>query len=597
MNMTVSRVRTEKSGLRLFQALGVGIAFASVPLVTAAAAHLPNPATSAGITAQSATLSLQHTLNSSIDGLFPSPMTNGPGGALYGLTTAGGPNGMGTIYKVGPDGTFSVVHAFDANEGWALGGLIPGGDGSLYGATTDIYTQSGQQPVTVVFRIAADGHYSVLHQFAPVDNPDAPGNQEPYINADGTGRAAIVVAGDGTVYGTKNGGGANGAGTVFKIDPQGNFTLLHAFTAIDPNTGLNDDGAAPTGVAIASTGNLYGVASRGGTQGSGAIFKITSSGAFSIARTITDAGDYDFSLLAGKDGNVYGRVRYSTAGAHNGYVFKLDSAGRFSKLYTASLGLTQNYVDDLILGADGNLYAVIDNAGETIVRITPTGARSVLHTFDPPVYSFSCYIGCSTDIGYGNLDGHFSTLRQGSDGNLYGVAGSGGVNGSGVIFRMALDGSAFTVLFTFGSGPGYQAGNPFGQTADDGHGNLYGALYGLAPQGQYSLYKLTPDGPVQVTASADPSSVAAGETTTLTWASTGATNCALNGVVTPQNGQYQGLPASGSINVKTPLDFSAGHPGFSITFYTEYVMSVQCTATDGSIANTALSIAKSKAGQ
>lgn len=582
--------------LKRFQSLGAGIAFAAIPLVSVAAAHSSSIASTTSVAVQGATLSIQHTFNNSSDGLADSPMTAGPGGALYGIAYTGGANGMGTIYKVGTDGSFAVVHAFDVNEGWPLSsqydfpGLTVGSDGSLYGTTTDVYAQSaGQLPASLVFRIAPNGQYSVLHKFAAVDNPDASSNNQPYINADGAGSGIITLAADGTVYGVKQAGGTNGTGTVFKIDPKGNFTLLHTFTATDSVTGLNDDGAVPVlSLAVATGGSLYGVTEYGGTNGygTGTLFKITSAGVFGIVRMIDDSASYDWHLLAGKDGNIYGRVRYTSVGNTSGYIFKLDSAGTFSKLYTAALNLNfkHNYVDDLILGADGNLYSVIDNTGEAIVRVTPTGRHSVLHTFGAPTYIFGCGDGCSWHYGYDNLDGHFSTLRQGSDGNLYGVSGD--------IFKMGLDGSAFTVMFTFGSGNGYNAGTPSGQTADDGQGNLYGILYGLNPQGQNTLYKLVPNGPVRVTASATPSSVAAGQTTTLTWSSTGAASCALDGDLIPQDGQYQGLPASGSISVTAPKDFAAGRPGFNITFYTHYLASIQCTAASGGVANTILSVSR-----
>ncbi len=73
----------------------------------------------------------------------------------------------------------------------------------------------------------------------------------------------------GNLYGTTNGGGASGAGVVFKVDTSGHEMVLYSFT--DGN-----DGAYPLWVTLArdSSGNLYGTTVAGGASNAGAVFEI-----------------------------------------------------------------------------------------------------------------------------------------------------------------------------------------------------------------------------------------------------------------------------------------------------------------------------------
>src|SRR5205814_9387840 len=72
----------------------------------------------------------------------------------------------------------------------------------------------------------------------------------------------------GNLYGTTNGGGVFGYGTVYKLKPNGDdFTVLYSFNY--------SDGAYPTaGLIQDSAGNLYGTTYAGGTAGSGTVYKL-----------------------------------------------------------------------------------------------------------------------------------------------------------------------------------------------------------------------------------------------------------------------------------------------------------------------------------
>src|SRR5580693_3683484 len=81
--------------------------------------------------------------------------------------------------------------------------------------------------------------------------------------------AGLVQASDGNLYGTAYEGGTNGYGAVFRITASGALTPLWSFTD-------GHDGARPyTGLMQAGDGNLYGTTADGGTNGDGVVFRIT----------------------------------------------------------------------------------------------------------------------------------------------------------------------------------------------------------------------------------------------------------------------------------------------------------------------------------
>jgi uncharacterized repeat protein (TIGR03803 family) len=88
-------------------------------------------------------------------------------GNMYGTASAGGPNGAesGTVWKLSPGGVFTVLKAF-SNDGvdgsFPFSGLTRGSDGLLYGVTT----AGGANGSGVIFRIANTGGFLRLHSFA-----------------------------------------------------------------------------------------------------------------------------------------------------------------------------------------------------------------------------------------------------------------------------------------------------------------------------------------------------------------------------------------------------------------------------------------------
>lgn len=152
-------------------------------------------------------ISILHTFTGSPDGIGPEgKLVQGADGNFYGTTPSGGTNDQGTVFRITPGGTLTILYNFCMLNGCTDGfgpvaGLIQGTDGNFYGTT--VGGGSGGSPGTV-FSITAGGVLTTLHSFNGVSD-----GTEPF--------AGLVQHTDGTFYGTTNGGGANDLGTVFSV--------------------------------------------------------------------------------------------------------------------------------------------------------------------------------------------------------------------------------------------------------------------------------------------------------------------------------------------------------------------------------------------
>jgi uncharacterized repeat protein (TIGR03803 family) len=93
----------------------------------------------------------------STDGFFPvGNLVHDKQGNLYGATKSGGEGGAGTVFKLQPDGTETILKAFsstNADGGYPEAGLIMDALGNLYGTTSYLGTQTGKYGYGTVFKI------------------------------------------------------------------------------------------------------------------------------------------------------------------------------------------------------------------------------------------------------------------------------------------------------------------------------------------------------------------------------------------------------------------------------------------------------------
>jgi uncharacterized repeat protein (TIGR03803 family) len=318
-------------------------------------------------------------------------------GLLWGVTSGGGLQGAGTIYKVGPDGAdFEVANTLPAEigPGRPHGGLTPGAGGVFYGVSQT----GGASGTGTVFRRGADGAIVVLKSFSALVSHTG-------LNVGGAAPVGPLLLSGSMLYGATTLGGANGQGVVFSLNVDGTgFAVLKEFGAVSPVTGYNEDGAQPCGGLIASGSTLYGVAASGGPGGTGVVFSLATSGT-------------GYSVL-----HAFGPLDAATAtnagGAFpcNGVVFLGD------RLHGSTLGGGG--------GGRGTLYSVS----------TGGSAFSVLHEFSKP------------DPATGaNSDGAAAVGRLTASGNvLYGVASAGGAGGTGAVFSLDVTDPVLRTLHHFG---------------------------------------------------------------------------------------------------------------------------------------------------
>jgi uncharacterized repeat protein (TIGR03803 family) len=311
------------------------------------------------------------------DGADPNAGLLLAGDTLYGTATYGGTNGNGTVFAVSTNGTgFATLHNFSAlvagtNSDGAnpVCNLVLSGN-ALYGTTT----AGGTNGVGTVFAINVDGTgFATLHTFAAAST-NAEGF---YTNSDGTGPNSLIVSGN-VLYGTAYAGSTNGSGTVFAINTDGSgFTTLYPFSALV--SGTNSDGASPVSSLILSSNMLYGTAAFGGTNGNGTVFAVKADGTsfttlYSFTATIgseslnPDGADPESALIL--SGNtLYGTTFYGGTNG-SGTVFAVNTNGTgFATLHTfeAASGDEATNGD----GADPNAPLVL--SGNTLYGTTTAG--------------------------------------------------------------------------------------------------------------------------------------------------------------------------------------------------------------------------------
>jgi uncharacterized repeat protein (TIGR03803 family) len=357
------------------------------------------------------------------DGLLPyAGLAQGSDGNFYGTTVGGGTNGGGgTVFRITSQGALTTLWQFAGGNTPTNGiepraGLVQGSDGNFYGTTFS----GGTNGVGTVFKITPQGTLTTLWDFG--GNP-----------ANGTYPSAGLVQGsDGSFYGTTVAGGTNGWGTVFKITSQGTLTTPCQFGA-NPT----DPTGPRVGLVQGSDGNFYGTTFQGGTNGAGTVFKITPQGTLTtlwgFGGDPTDGQYADAGLVQGSDGNFYGTTELG--GTHDaGTVFKITLQGTLTTLYQFGGFPTdgQSPQAGLVQGSDGNFYGTTYLGGTngggfgdgTAFMITPQGTLTTLWQFGPS--------GTSDGVG---SDG---ALVQGSDGNFYGTTFAGGTNGGGTVFKLSV---------------------------------------------------------------------------------------------------------------------------------------------------------------
>lgn len=328
-----------------------------------------------------------------------------PSGNLYGTTANGGSSSLGTVFKLGPNGTETVLHSFlgGSTDGQTpYGGLVRDKSGNLYGMTY----QGGPLNLGTIFKVDTGGNETVLHNFAG-----------------GAKDGALPVGGltldrAGNLYGAIQTGGLNDLGVIVEFSKTGLFKVLHSFA------GGASDGEYPyyTTLRMDAKGDIYGVTFEGGANGLGVVYELTKDGIqivlYSFAGGTTD-GCYPVGAPVGDaQGNLYGTTNAcgpNPKGA--GTVWKLNKKGKEKVLHFFAGGLSDGTTpySGVVLDEKGNLYGdTLDGGADDFgvaYKLTKAGSMTLLHSFV---------------AGDGEFTG--AALLRDAKGRLYGTAESGGTN-------------------------------------------------------------------------------------------------------------------------------------------------------------------------
>jgi uncharacterized repeat protein (TIGR03803 family) len=184
------------------------------------------------------------------------------------------------------------------------------------------------------------------------------------------------------------------------------------------------------------------------------------------------------------EGNLYGTTNgaYSDIGGggsnNSGVVFKLNTCGHQTVLYSFTGGADGSSPNGLILDPAGNLYGTTTNGGASgfgvVYKLDTSGNETVLYSFT------------------GGADGaNPNNVIRDWKGNFYGTAAAGGAFGAGVVFKIDTSGTE-TTLYTFTGGN--DGASPNINLALDFAGNIYGTTNVGGSAGFGVVFKVTPGG-------------------------------------------------------------------------------------------------------
>lgn len=148
-----------------------------------------------------------YTFQGGKDGSYPyAGVTFDSAGNLYGSTFLGGDGQGGTVFELSPSGdtwNFNLIYPLPGTAG-PEGSLTLDAAGNIYGTAAG----NGNRLFGNVFKLTKAGNswtYTSLHDF------QGPDGEEPICS--------VTIDTDGTLYGTANGGGVYGGGTIWMIKP------------------------------------------------------------------------------------------------------------------------------------------------------------------------------------------------------------------------------------------------------------------------------------------------------------------------------------------------------------------------------------------
>ena len=280
--------------------------------------RLTPPATSCSSTGCPWTETVLYAFTGGSDGAFPQAvdLAFDAAGNIYGTTYLGGRSCLiygqcGVVFKLAKSGqhwTETTLYEFSGqpDAGPPIGGVAFDSAGNLYGTT--VY--GGVYDGGALFELSPAGSgwtETVLHSFG--NEPDGFGPL-----------AGVIIDQQGNIFGTTNQGGASYCGTAFELSPSaGGWTYVQLTSFTGQHQG---PAAVPT---LDVSGNLFGGTETGGANQAGNVYELVPDGYGNW--TNLDLFDFGYgqlypygrvvigAVVVDSSGNVYGTA--ASGGAHD----------------------------------------------------------------------------------------------------------------------------------------------------------------------------------------------------------------------------------------------------------------------------------------
>ena len=355
-----------------------------------------------------ATAQIEVTVIRDMDDTVPDavgPLVFGPDGNLYGVSEDIGRRHAGLVFRVAPEGGgLTILYQFADSPGRFPAGLTLGSDGLLYGV---LRWGPDDHNFGFVYRLTLDGELTVLQGPLPW-SPDGP----------------LLEASDGRWYGTAGEEWDSWPHKIYRMPFDcSSVEVVHEFSVIE--------GDHPGGLVEARNGLIYGSAMYGGTQDKGTVFSMTRDGQLNVLHSFEADGRYPGGLVLGPAGQLFGPTQATKPKNRyrNGTLFSINR--KSAKLRTL-FDFPKPLVDGkgplpLVRGRDGFYYGATcgdgKNSNGTLLRMTPEGVVETLFRFNQ--------FGDTSDGG-----APYVRLTEGANGEFYGLTRRGGANQYGTLFRM-----------------------------------------------------------------------------------------------------------------------------------------------------------------
>jgi uncharacterized repeat protein (TIGR03803 family) len=293
----------------------------------------------------------------------------------------------------------------------------------------------------------------------------------------------LLRAPDGNFYGTSREGGAFAAGTIFRVTPESEVTLLLSFSG---EAGLAKGSQPRAGLIRDEVGNLWGTTYQGGAFGMGTVFKFNPT-----TRALTTVVEFNgvngahpqAALIADPAGTFWGTTARGGASDH-GTVFSLNASNNAFATEVSFTGTTGAAV-----GSEPKAALLRDASGVLWGTTSAGGALNLgtIFTFDPAGPTFTSVLEFTGSNGVAKGAACAAALIHGTAGVLWGTTDRGGTADLGTVFKFNTSDSTLTTVVNF---TGANGSNPKARLFNDGLGFFYGTAAGGGAFDQGTVFKV-----------------------------------------------------------------------------------------------------------